>query len=727
MNTLTKIVFGISITLVISSCSLKNSTKFPVEFQIIPQPKKIKVTDAKGIKYGDLTALEMKGVSTRPVMGDILYRLPENSAKGPKLSLIIDSAFNEMSNPEGYKLTVKKNGIEIRARKEAGIFYGCQTLEQLLEDSRDKDVTIPSCEILDYPAIPYRAVHITLRHQLDHIDYYYKMIDRLARYKINGVIFEFEDKLRYRRQPDVASPISMSIEEVAALTEYAKERYIDISPLIQGLGHATYILKHEKYKHLRENPESKYAFCPMLDETYDVQFDLYLDAIEATPGSKYVHIGADEVDELGQCPRCKPVAQKYGIGKLNLIWLKKVSNFLLNHGRTPIFWDDMPFKQVSDDFYRTAWDNTITKEEYKKIWADGETKFIDLISDYPKGAVFMRWNYWGGYQPGTLSALKLYNKLGLKSMVSGAAQTIGCLFPFDERRPGKDLDGGPASLKGLAVVANENNIKGMLTCAWDDASPHIETFWKGFIASAEYSWSPDLKSLDEFDKAYMQREYGLAESNYYKIYKMLVESADFWAHAFYKNGKKTDVQNALTQIPGLANWVSEKEKEIQRTRNDFTPLLIDMPDLNKPGKWAERYADRLETARKIIGYYNNTSEKLNEYLYNSTKNRYHWELFNALNRFQVTYPKILLSLYKFDTTDVHSRKEARKEIQYSIDEFHKAWEDLQTIYAKTRFIKMPENFVKDRYFHLSSQREDLSWMILDEENIEKMISELLKQ
>ena len=48
-------------------------------------------------------------------------------------------------------------GVTVTARTEAGLFYGCQTLEQLLEDSRDFDPEIPQMKITDYPAIAYRA------------------------------------------------------------------------------------------------------------------------------------------------------------------------------------------------------------------------------------------------------------------------------------------------------------------------------------------------------------------------------------------------------------------------------------------------------------------------------------------------------------------------------------------------------------------------------------------
>jgi N-acetyl-beta-hexosaminidase len=170
----------------------------------------------------------------------------------------------------------------------AGLFYGIQTLSQLLEDSQDQQIEIPACRITDYPEIAYRAVHLDLKHHIDAGHYYYSMIDRLASIKINAIIIEFEDKLRYRKAPLVGAPNAISIEEFAALSKYARDRHIEISPLVQGLGHASFILKHDEYKSLRDDPESDWVFDPLNPATYDLQFSLYEDAIVATPYGKYL-------------------------------------------------------------------------------------------------------------------------------------------------------------------------------------------------------------------------------------------------------------------------------------------------------------------------------------------------------------------------------------------------------------------------------------------------------
>src|SRR5699024_4812689 len=118
---------------------------------------------------------------------------------------------------EGYILKVKDGQVSISARTQAGLFYGCQTLSQLLSDARDGRIKIPSCKIIDYPDISYRAVHLDLKHHMNTMNSYYKIIDRLARLKVNAVIVEFEDKLRYS-VPDIAASNAISIQQFKALS-----------------------------------------------------------------------------------------------------------------------------------------------------------------------------------------------------------------------------------------------------------------------------------------------------------------------------------------------------------------------------------------------------------------------------------------------------------------------------------------------------------------------------
>lgn len=706
--------------------NMGQTDKLPSWISVVPKPIKVQLLIGNGLKSDQLVTVKMEEVVSRPVMGTILSRLPEN-LKVKNGSLILELSQNEnlSESEEGYKLTIENGNVTISAKGNAGLFYGCQTLEQILEDAADNNDEIPACVITDYPAMSYRAVHFDVKHHLDHMNYYYESIDRLAKYKINAIIFEFEDKLRYKRQPLVGAPQAISIDEMAALTKYAKERHIEISPLVQGLGHATYILKNEHYKELRELPHNKWAFCPKDERTYDVLFDLYRDAIDATPSAKYLHIGGDEIGNIGLCERCNPGGKlKDASAELNKYWLVRASEFAVANNRIPIFWDDMVLKGAG--VYESTREMDIGDKELSEIWEKGSKKLKNVVKDFPEESVFMRWNYTMGTQPGNIRSLEWYEENNLDVIIATAANSgEASLFPLDDR-DNNYLSRGIAAIKNFIQIAEKSNVVGMLSTAWDDRSPHMGTYWRGFIASAEFSWSPYGRSLEEYDVAYLRREFGTSIPNYSNFYAQLRDAASYWDVAFMRNGNRMDLGNALFNLPGVAHWMPPKDPNAP-IRTDFSDILMDLPDFEHSGEWTEKYTDRLTEASSLLERYNETSKIIEEFKINSTSNRYHWELYAALNDFQISVPHIMLAIKRCDSDDLEEREAGKEDIKSAIKYFEKSWNNLKTVYGETRFITQPTNFVHDRYFHFASQREDLTWMIQVEELLfEEIDKQLLK-
>ena len=695
------------------------SDKLPEQFQIVPQPQKIEILTGNGLAFGKLKNLKISGEFNRPVMGNILSLLAESNISGlGTLTLKLDSSGIAPKSHEGYLLTIENGEVTIEARGKAGLFYGCQTLEQLLEDARDYQTSIPACKITDSPDYVYRAVHFDTKHHLDHIGYYYESIDRLARYKINAITWEFEDKLGYQSHPLVGAPQAISIDEMAALTKYARERNIEITPLVQGLGHATFILKHQEYAYLREMESNRWAFCPLHEGGYQLLFDLYREAIEATPGSKYFHIGGDEIGNIGLCERCKPTADEKGIFELNLYWMNRVCEFLVEQGRIPVFWGDMPFQ------YAGVWYSTREEEDSPELWEAGLIKLDEIIDRFPGQGVFMHWNYTTCRQPGNDRVLEWLTNRNLNTMIStGAHSSAAALFPFDDRT-GKMSDRGLVAIQSSIQLAYEKGIDGVLTTGWDDRSPHMETYWRGFIASAEYSWNTNDRNLDEYQVAYMQREFG-PDAGFKDLYLQLRAAALFWETSLVRNGNRMNIENTLFKLPGIAHWVPEEGREEEKNQTTYDNIVIDLPDISHPGDWTKKYKVRLDEAAKQLQNYQSTSKQLDELYKISIRNRYHWELYSVLNNFQITAPKLLLALKQCDVKDETKREAGFIVVKKTLDDFDKAWLELKYMYGKTRFIEYPKNYVADRYFHFASQREDLTWMIQVEELVHPMINEWL--
>jgi len=674
-------IFG---ALCISVLSCAETPPFP--FKILPKPHEIQILKGRGLAIAELKYVRLDGDFSRPLMGALLSRLPliREDARGT-LSLALSQDSDLPQSGEGYRIHITNGRIQAESRGEAGLFYACQTLEQLLEDARDTGASIPACRITDFPALTYRSIHIDVKHHLDTMKYYYDSIDRLARYKINAVIFEFEDKLRYRRRPLVGAPQAISIDEMKALTHYARRRYVEISPLVQGLGHATFILKHEEYAHLREESESRWAFCPCDEGTYEVLFDLYLDAFEATPGSRYLHVGGDEVGEIGRCPRCKPRADKEGKLALNLYWLNRVCEFAQQHGRIPIFWDDMIFK------YAGVWEtmgNDLEHEEVTRLWEEGEPILDSVLEQYPKNCIYMRWNYTPARQEGNIRALEWFKKRGLKAWIATAAQNVHPLFPQDDR---VDI------IQSFIKLADEKEIDGMLCTAWDDSSPHMETYWRGLIASGEFSWNPAGRSLEEYEEAYLQRELGPECVDANRLYAELFQAVSFWNGALCGKGNRVQIQE-----------------------------LLDLPDFDDPGAWSRNHEELLKTAAREAEKYPRLKEQLEGLRHKARRNRYHIELLSAINEFQVTSAHLLLALKECDMPDRTKQAQGMERVRNVLDAFDIAWNKLIVVYSRTRFPAYPEGYVRDRYFHMASRTEDLTWMIEVDLNFHKKIIDWMR-
>ena len=713
-----------STLLLFALCADLSAEKLPAPFIILPQPQNVVLLKGSGLEAGKLQQIILKGEFKRPVMGNILSQLTIGKSSGNgTITLILDKTFPSLPSEEGYVMTVTQDRVEIISKGESGLFYGCQSLEQLLEDARDFKKPVPACKITDYPALSYRAVHFDLKHHLDHMNYYYESIDRLAQYKINAVVIEFEDKLRYQRQPLVGAPQSISIDEMAALTKYARERHIEITPLVQGLGHATFILKHQEYQGLRELSWNPWAFCPLNEGTYQVLFDLYRDAIEATPGSKYLHIGGDEIGNIGLCPRCKPMADKEGMLSLSLYWLKRVCEFAKENDRIPIFWDDMPLKEGG--VYESTYSDEVTAAEADKAWEEGIPKLDKLLTDFPKNCVYMRWNYSMARQPGNIHALDWYEKRGLKAMIATATNGEGgMLFQEDERDKGM-ASSGIITIRSFIQLAAERNISGMLCTAWDDKSPHMENYWRGFIAAAEYSWSPNGRTLAEYDNAWLQREFGISIPDYITFNNQLRKGSILWYEVLFKNGNLLSDENTLQSMQRVEHWLPVLAGQ-EKIQFDYTSKLIELPDLKSPGFWSRKYKDRLDRASIEMNNYKNLSDRLSELCNTSKRNRYYWSLSKALYNLQSNTSNLLLALKECDSADKVQQKSGFENVKKAMTDFQNAWSEVKSVYGQTRFVSYPSNYIPDRYFHLASQREDLTWMIQAQELYFGMIEKWLK-
>ena len=642
-------------------------------FQIIPTPQDIELKGGKGLDYRELTYIKTENGASVPVMGALLNGLPYAAKEGIPLILRI-SQENVPNSEEGYLLEVFANKIVISAKTMKGLFYGCQTLEQLMEDSRDFRMPIPAMTITDYPAISYRAVHFDVKHHLDRMEYYYRAIDRLARYKINAIIWELEDKLRYTRRPEVAAGNAISKQEMQAICRYAQERNVEISPLVQGLGHAGFILKH--HWELRENPSSDWEFCPTNPKTYEFQFDLYRDALEAMPHGRFLHIGGDEIMAIGIDERCK--ATDKSAFELQMGWLRKVCDFAKSNGRIPIFWDDMPLK------YGGLWDMVHGDNDTDDLQWD--TQKLDSVIDlFPKDCVYMRWNYRDATRPGHQRILKWYHDKGLRVMAATAASSGNSpVLPREDTKAGY--------IKGFSRLVAQNQLEGILATSWDDGSPHLETVWRGYIAQGEFGWNPEGRTVEEFKKAHAQREFGFRPADQHMQFLDELEEALY----FY--------DGALV-VAGCRNPASGVPHTLIS--------LIELPDRDKPGEWSRIYKEKIDKAFQESKRFVTIDEGVKTAKMYALRGRYALDIYEQINYLQNYSTRLLLALYRYDTADSEAdRKTALRRVCDECVYFRVMRKSLEEVYSKTRFMQNHNGYILDMngHNHLAAKTNNSDWM-----------------
>lgn len=637
----------------------------PSHFKLIPSPQKIElIPSSEGLSYNTLRAIYLQGSALRPVLYESLMPLPLADKSGKEILILNISTGNNLPDShEGYVLEIKDGQVTINARAQEGLFYGCQTLLQLLEDARDQQIKIPACRITDYPEIAYRGIHLDLRHHINTIGYYYEMMDRLAQIKVNAVIVEFHERLRYRRAPVIGAIDAITLEQFAALCRYARERNIEVSPLVQGLGHAQFILKHDQYKHLREDPTSDWAFSPLDPGTYDLQFSLYEDAIDATPGGKYLHVGGDEVVGLGK----SELSKESGMSpfELQMYWLNKVCAFAKEHNRIPIFWDDMVFKATG--LYRTTYDPKMSEQEVRKIWQENKYKLDDNIDLFPDNCVYMRWNYSAPQALGTSKAIDWYNSNDLSVMAATASQTIRPLLPRNHSNF--------QPIKDFCRITADKKIDGILCTEWDNCSLHFdETFWRGRYFFSMFSWNYKDIPIDQAEAMYRHRFYGPALSDSsFEFQNIMEQSLYFW-------------ESALVEKGGRITYFGSHRKVISTSFD-----LIDLPDPTKSGTWGLKYKEKINGAKEAIEQYKIIKSRIGKSMRASNRNRYSLSLMNQINEVQIYPAKLLLLLDAYDQSTLAKKKIQIKQIHEYVDNFTDIRKSFENEFSGERIMSNPED------------------------------------
>lgn len=316
---------------------------------LIPQPKIIKENNKQFCKDNISECrlcMPYDDDRIQQIIGKVWHEITVDKIKGSDMYVSLNGHIKKMSDEirqilsehdDGYYISLEENGAYIFSSTAAGLFYGIVTLRQIFEDND----TVNCCEILDYPDVKMRSAYLDLRQGFPNFENLISYIEMMAEFKTNTLMIEYEDKFPFEKYSSLKHPkYSFTDERLQLILDTAQQNFIEIIPLQQSFGHLEYVLKHEKYMHLRETPEDLGELCPCNPDSLRLSCELIDEIAEKHPNSRYIHLGCDEIWSLGSCNVCKG---KYGEnkGQMFVDFVNKLICHVCDLGKKPIIWHDM--------------------------------------------------------------------------------------------------------------------------------------------------------------------------------------------------------------------------------------------------------------------------------------------------------------------------------------------------------------------------------------------------
>ncbi len=360
---------------------------------VIPRPVKMEITGGAFVLRANtkiLVTKETEGVGNYlaellgPATGYDLKVKKVSKAKCRPNSIDLRVGGDlDVMGAEGYKLKVHDNRVCISGATEQGVFYGIQTLRQLLpvEIFQQKTVSnvqwlIPQVTIEDEPRYKWRGMHLDVcRHFFDK-EFVKKYIDLLAMHKMNTFHWHLTEdqgwRIEIKKYPGLTEIGSVRAgeygskypdgetyggyytqDEVREVVAYAAERFITVVPEIEMPGHAVAALTAYPEFSCTGGPftvreqwgVSKDIYCAGNEDTFKFLEDIVSEVVDLFPG-EYFHIGGDEApkDRWSKCAKCQARIKSENLKDehgLQSYFIKRMENFLATKNKRLIGWDEI--------------------------------------------------------------------------------------------------------------------------------------------------------------------------------------------------------------------------------------------------------------------------------------------------------------------------------------------------------------------------------------------------
>ncbi|MDP2886676.1 MAG: family 20 glycosylhydrolase [Ignavibacteria bacterium] len=293
---------------------------------------------------------------------------------------IIVSLVNDADlGPEGYRLSVAKKSVRIEGLGASGVFYGAQTLYQLMPvEIENKQLSpgvawsIPCVRIEDKPRFSWRGMHLDVGRHFFSKDSVKRYIDLMASYKMNMFHWHLTEdqgwRIEIKKYPRLTTVGGWRREtmfngtphggfytqdDVREIVQYAKERFITVVPEIEMPGHSMAALaaypelscSGGPFKVGTEWGVLNDVYCAGNEKTFRFMEDVIDEVVALFPGT-FFHIGGDECPKLrwSNCKRCQDRIVAEGLKneeELQSYFVKRIEEMLNARGKRLVGWDEI--------------------------------------------------------------------------------------------------------------------------------------------------------------------------------------------------------------------------------------------------------------------------------------------------------------------------------------------------------------------------------------------------
>jgi hypothetical protein len=378
---------------------------------------------------------------------------------------------NENPGPdarESYSLKITPQGAEIRAASSAGLFYGVQTLMQMVESSGPQ-AALPTATVRDWPALAYRGFMMDLSHgQLLRVSEIERQLDLLARFKANQYYFYSEASIEFQGYELVNPDGRYTRDEVRHIIEYARQRHIDVVPCMELYGHMHDLFRVEKFADLGL-PHYGDEFDPRNPRVLAVLSDWVAQTARLFP-SPWYHVGFDEPWSLGKIGM-EPGKDPF---KTFIEVLRHVAGEAQRHGKRLLFWADI------------------------NQGASTLSNHPELIRELPGGVIAVPWVYdaHASYD----SFVKPLAEAGVPTVVAPAVWNWNETFP--------DYHRSFVNINGLSAAGRKFKTLGILTTGWTDCAQTIyRQSLPGLALGAAAGWQAEPVDTNTFFADYTAQMY----------------------------------------------------------------------------------------------------------------------------------------------------------------------------------------------------------------------------